>query len=364
MRRTSRQIHIGPVSLGGAAPVVVQSMTKTDTEDVEATLRQIRELADIGCEVVRLAVPHEEAASALPAIVASSPLPLIADIHFNYRFALRALEAGIHGLRLNPGNIGETWKVREVVLASQSARVPIRIGVNAGSLESDLKASYRDDIPQAMVESALRQIRILEELGFEDTKISLKASDVTTTVAAYRRIAEVCDYPLHLGITEAGTAFTGTVKSSVGLGILLAEGIGDTIRVSLAADPLEEVRVAYEILSALGIRQRGVSIIACPTCGRLEFDMLTLVSRIEREIATLATPVKVAIMGCVVNGPGEAEGADVGLAAGNGYALLFKRGKIVSKIKEEEYFERLLEAIQEVVAEAEASSPEKSPLQN
>lgn len=351
MRRKSRQISVGEVVIGGSAPVVVQSMTKTDTEDVEATLSQIRELAAVGCEIVRVAVPNEEAVAALPAIVGSSPVPLIADIHFNYRFALRALEAGIHGLRLNPGNIGEPWKVKEVVRAAQDARAPIRIGVNAGSLESDLKEKYRDNIPKAMLESALRHLRILEELGFEDTKVSLKASDVPTTISAYRLIAEACDYPLHLGITEAGTLFTGTVKSSVGLGTLLGEGIGDTVRVSLAADPIEEVRVAYEILGALGLRRRGVTIIACPTCGRLEFDMLTLVSRIERSIASLETPLKVAIMGCVVNGPGEAEDADVGLAAGNGYGLLFKRGQIIGKIKEEEYFDLLLQAIHDVARE-------------
>lgn len=355
MRRKSRQINVGAVAIGGDAPIVVQSMTKTDTEDVEATLSQIRELASVGCEIVRVAVPNEEAAAALPSIVASSPVPLIADIHFNYRFALRALDAGIHGLRLNPGNIGEPWKVKELVKAAQSSRVPIRIGVNAGSLESDLKDKYRDNIPQAMVESALRQIRILEDLGFEEAKVSLKASDVPTTVAAYRLIAETRDYPLHLGITEAGTFFTGTVKSSIGIGMLLSEGIGDTVRVSLAADPVEEVRVAYEILGALGLRRRGVTLIACPTCGRLEFDMLALVSRIERAIAPMETPIKVAIMGCVVNGPGEAEDADVGLAAGNGYGLLFKRGKIIGKIREEEYFDRLLKTIQELAEEGEAS---------
>jgi len=279
MRTKSRQIQVGGVPIGGGAQVVVQSMTKTDTEDVEATLNQISQLAAEGCEIVRVAVPHEKAASALPDIVADSSLPVIADIHFNYRFALKALEAGIHGLRLNPGNIGEPWKVKEVVQAALAADVPIRIGVNAGSLEADLKEKYRGDVPRAMVESALRQIRLLEDLGFDAIKLSLKASDVPTTVAAYRRIAEACDYPLHLGITEAGSIFSGTIKSSVGLGIILSEGIGDTIRVSLAGDAVEEVRVAYEILGALGLRHRGVTIVACPTCGRLEFDMLSLVAR-------------------------------------------------------------------------------------
>jgi (E)-4-hydroxy-3-methylbut-2-enyl-diphosphate synthase len=337
-------------------------MTKTETDDVERTLAQIRELASVGCDIVRVAVPDEKAASALPAIVSSSPVPLIADIHFNYKFALRALDAGIHCLRLNPGNIGEQWKVKEVVRAAQKYATPIRIGVNAGSLESDLKVKHKFDVPRAMVESALRQIRTLEDLGFEETKVSLKASDVPKTLAAYRLMAEACDYPLHLGITEAGTLFTGTVKSSVGLGILLSEGIGDTVRVSLASNPVEEVRVAYEILGALGIRQRGVTIIACPTCGRLEFDMLTLVARVERALSTLETPLKVAIMGCVVNGPGEAEEADVGLAAGNGYGLLFIRGKIVRKMKEEEYFDCLLEAIQDLAAGQDPLQEEKSPL--
>ncbi len=355
MRPHRRQIHVGGVPIGGGAPIVVQSMTKTDTEDIKATLAQIHDLSAQGCEVVRVAVPHEKAAEAFADIVAASPLPLIADIHFNYRFALRALEAGVHGLRLNPGNIGEPWKVEEVVRAALAAEVPIRIGVNAGSLEAGLKAKYRDDVPQAMVESALGQIRILEDIGFEAIKLSLKASDVQTTVEAYRRMVEACDYPLHVGITEAGSLFSGTIKSSVGIGILLSEGIGDTIRVSLAADALEEVRVGYEILAALGLRQRGVTIVACPTCGRLEFDMLSLVSRIEQEIALLETPIKVSIMGCVVNGPGEAEKSDIGLAAGNGYGLLYKKGEIVGKIKEDEYFERLLEAIHTLAAEKATS---------
>ena len=355
MRTKSRQIEVGGVPIGGGAQVVVQSMTKTNTEDVEATLTQISQLAAEGCEIVRVAVPHEKAASALPDIVADSSLPVIADIHFNYRFALKALEAGIHGLRLNPGNIGEPWKVKEVVQAALAADVPIRIGVNAGSLEADLKEKFRGDVPRAMVDSALRQIRLLEDLGFDAIKLSLKASDVPTTVAAYRRMAEVCDYPLHLGITEAGSIFSGTIKSSVGLGIILSEGIGDTIRVSLAGDAVEEVRVGYEILGALGLRHRGVTIVACPTCGRLEFDMLSLVARIEREIAPLETPIKVAIMGCVVNGPGESEKADVGLAAGNGYGLLYRKGKIVGKITEHEYYDRLLEAIHAAAAEAEHS---------
>jgi (E)-4-hydroxy-3-methylbut-2-enyl-diphosphate synthase len=329
-------------------------MTKTDTEDVEATLAQIRELASVGCEIVRVAVPNEEAALALPKIVSQSPIPVIADI--NYRFALRAVDAGVHGLRLNPGNIGEAWKVKEVVKAARQAGVPIRIGVNAGSLEADLKEKYCDDMPQAMVESALRQIHLLEDLGFEAIKVSLKASDVSATVEAYRRFARASDYPLHLGITEAGTLFSGTVRSSVGLGILLSEGIGDTIRVSLAGEATDEVRVAYEILASLGLRQRGVTIVACPTCGRLEFDMLSLVSRIERELASLDAPIKVAIMGCVVNGPGEAEKADVGLAAGSGYGLLYHRGKIVAKIREEEYYERLLETIREAAAGTVATS--------
>lgn len=355
MRTKSRQIEVGGVPIGGGAQIVVQSMTKTKTEDVEATLTQISQLAAEGCEIVRVAVPHKKAASALADIVADSSLPVIADIHFNYRLALTALEAGIHGLRLNPGNIGEPWKVKEVVQAALAADVPIRIGVNAGSLEADLKEKFRGDVPRAMVESALRQIRLLEDLGFDAIKLSLKASDVPTTVAAYRRMAEVCDYPLHLGITEAGSLFSGTIKSSVGLGIILSEGIGDTIRVSLAGDAVEEVRVGYEILGALGLRHRGVTIVACPTCGRLEFDMLSLVARIEREIAPLETPIKVAIMGCVVNGPGESEKADVGLAAGNGYGLLYRKGKIVGKIKEHEYYDRLLDAIHAAAAEVDQS---------
>ncbi|MBI5379787.1 MAG: flavodoxin-dependent (E)-4-hydroxy-3-methylbut-2-enyl-diphosphate synthase, partial [Nitrospirae bacterium] len=315
-RRKTRAIRVGSVRIGGGAPVVVQSMTATDTRDVAATVAQIRALAAAGCEIVRVAVPDEEAAAALGAIRAQIPVPLIADIHFNYRLALEALWQGVNGLRLNPGNIGGKDRIREVVLAAKDRDVSIRIGVNAGSLERDLLEQYGWPTAEAMVESAVRHIAILEELGFSAIKVSLKASHVPLAVEAYRLFASKYDYPLHLGITEAGTFLPGTVKSSVGMGILLAEGIGDTIRVSLADDPVEEVRVAYEILKALGVRRRGVNVIACPTCGRLEIDLIKLAREVEARLAHVTEPLDIAVLGCVVNGIGEAKEADFGIAGG------------------------------------------------
>jgi len=348
-RRKTRQITLGSVKIGGNAPVAVQSMCNTDTRDAEATLAQIRQLEQAGCELVRLAVPDEEAAVALGKIKKGTDLPLIADIHFDHRLALEAVKQGVDGLRINPGNIGGKDKVSEVVRACKDRGIPIRIGVNAGSLEKHLIEKYQHPTPEAIVESAFGHLRILEELHFSDIKVSLKASDVMTTVAAYRLFSEQSDYPLHIGISEAGTLFSGTIKSSVGLGILLAEGIGDTMRVSLTADPVEEVRVAYEILKALKIRQHGVNIISCPTCGRTEINIIGLAQEVERRLASIKEPLTVAVMGCVVNGPGEAREADVGIAGGKGIGLLFKNGNIIKKLDEKELADVLVKEVEEIV---------------
>jgi (E)-4-hydroxy-3-methylbut-2-enyl-diphosphate synthase len=347
-RRKSRQIKVGTVAIGGDAPVAVQSMTNTDTRDIHSTREQIQALAAAGCELVRLAVIDEQAAKALHSIKVDCPVPLIADIHFDYRLALAALESGIDGLRLNPGNIGEEWKVREVVKAARERRVPIRIGVNAGSLEKELLTKYQGPSARGMVESALGHIHILEELGFEDIKVSLKASNVPLMLAAYRSLAAEVDYPLHLGVTEAGTVNSGTIKSAVGIGALLAEGIGDTIRVSLTGDPLPEIRVAYEILKALNLRQRGAEIISCPTCGRTRINLAQLADKVEAKLQTVDKPIKVAVMGCVVNGPGEAREADIGIAGGNGQGLIFKKGEIIARVPEDQLLDMLFKEIDQM----------------
>ena len=345
MRTETRQIKIGPVLIGGGAPCSVQSMCSTDTRDVSTTLEQIRNLADSGCEIVRCAVPDIDAAVALGEIKRQSSIPVVADIHFDYKLALKVLEGGIDGLRLNPGNIGEKWKVAEVVKAAAERQVPIRIGVNAGSLEKELLERYGHPTPEAMVESALGHIRILEDLGYREIKISLKASDVMKTVAAYRLLASRVDYPLHIGITEAGTIFSGTVKSAVGLGILLAEGIGDTMRVSLTGDVLDEVRVGYEILKSLGLRQRGVNFVSCPTCGRCQINLIKVAEEVEKRLQGIDKRITVAVMGCAVNGPGEAREADVGIAGGKGEGLLFRHGEIIRKVPEGQLADALLEEI-------------------
>jgi len=349
MRRKTRQISLGSVAIGGSAPVAVQSMCNTDTRDSEATLSQIRRLEQAGCEIVRLAVPDEEAAFALGKIRKGAAIPLIADIHFDYRLAIEAVKQGVDGLRINPGNIGGKDKVREVVRACKDHGIPIRIGVNAGSLEKHLMEKYQHPTPEAIVESAFGHIRILEDLDYREIKVSLKASDVLTTVAAYRLFSEKTHYPLNIGISEAGTLFSGTIKSSVGLGILLAEGIGDTMRVSLTADPIEEVRVAYAILKSLKIRQRGVNIISCPTCGRTEIDIIGLAQEVENRLASIKEPLTVAVMGCVVNGPGEARAADVGIAGGKGVGLLFKHGEIIKKFEEKELANVLVREVEKIV---------------
>ena len=344
-RRHSRTIQIGSVTVGGNAPVTVQSMTNTPTQDIPATLAQIRRLESAGCEIIRVAVPDNDAADAIKTIKAGITIPLIADIHFDHRLAIQATQAGADGLRLNPGNIGGPDKVREVVRCAQDHGVPIRIGVNAGSLEKDLMESHGGATPAAMVASALRHVSLLQELDFHAIKISLKASDVGRTLAAYRLLAEQTDLPLHIGVTEAGSLYTGIVKSAIGIGMLLAEGIGDTLRVSLTRDPVEEVRVGYEILKALGIRRRGPDIIACPTCGRTEIDLFDIVEKVETRVQHFKKPVKIAIMGCVVNGPGEAREADIGIAGGKGLGILFKKGKVVRKVPEDQLVHTLLEEI-------------------
>ncbi len=353
-RRRSRPVHVGDVQVGGDAPVVVQTMTNTDTADAEATLKQIAQLAGLGAEIVRVAVPDKAAAAALPEIVRRTPVPLIADIHFDHRLALASIRAGIHGLRLNPGNIRNPDKVRQVVRAAKERGIPIRVGVNEGSLpplSSLAEGELPPPKPQRMVDAALWEIGILQEMGFEDIKISLKAFDVPTMVSAYREIAKRVPYPLHLGVTEAGTPGAGSVRSAVGIGILLAEGIGDTIRVSLAADPAEELPVAWSILSSLNIRQRGATIIACPTCGRIEIDLIPLVNQVEAHFQKLGRPITVAVMGCVVNGPGEARDADIGLAAGKGKGAIFRKGEVVRVVPEKQFLSALVEEGQRVIAE-------------
>src|SRR5437660_7152229 len=337
----SRPVQIKNVQIGRGAPGVVQSMTKADTADVGATVAEIVEMVRAGCEIVRVAVPDKDAAVALKEIRKRVPdVPLVADIHFHYKLALMALEAGVDKLRLNPGNIGAHERVREVVRAAQAQKVPIRIGVNGGSLEKDLLKKYGTATPEAMVESALRHIQILEDLDFTDIIVSLKASDVHRTVAAYRLLASQVDYPLHLGVTEAGTSFGGTIKSSIGLGILLHEGIGDTIRVSLAAEPQDEVRVAWEILKSLDLRKRGVTVVACPTCGRLDVDdFVGIVTEIERRLAHVEEPLHLSIMGCAVNGPGEAHDSHLGITFGRNVGMIYKNGVPMRKVSGEDIVE-------------------------
>lgn len=347
-RQPTKQIILGNIKIGGSAPVIVQSMTKTDTRDVRSTVSQIKRLEAAGCEIIRVAVLNLDAARAIKSVKKKIKIPLVADIHFDHRLALEAVKSGADGLRINPGNIGSILKVNEVVSAARDKGIPIRIGVNAGSLEKKLLKKYRRPTSKALVESASGHIRILEDLKFTSIKVSLKASDVPKTVEAYRLFSKKFKYPLHIGISEAGPAFSGTIKSAVGLGILLSEGIGDTIRVSLTADPVEEVKVAYEILKSLYLRQKGPEIISCPTCGRCELDLIGLVDKVETKLMDMKNPVKVAVMGCVVNGPGEAREADIGIAGGKGIGILFKHGKVVKKLKERELFSELMKEIKKL----------------
>ena len=347
-KKQTRPVMVGAVKIGGDAPVIVQSMTNTDTRNAGATIAQIEELSQVGCEIVRVAVPDREAADALAEIKRGIDIPLIADIHFDYRLALAALAAGVDGLRINPGNIGGTAKVREVVAAARERRVPIRIGVNAGSLEKDLLKKYGGVTPEALVESALNHIRLLEELNYPEIKVSLKASNIPLMLGAYRKLTDVVDYPMHVGVTEAGTVKGGTIKSAVGIGALLAEGIGDTVRVSLTGHPRHEVMVAWEIIKALNLRQRGVELISCPTCGRTQINLIRIAEEVEERLAKVDKPIKVAVMGCAVNGPGEAREADVGIAGGKGVGLIFRKGEIIRQVPEDRLLEELLKEVEEL----------------
>ena len=343
-RRKSKELYIGNVKIGNNSPISVQSMCNTDTRDINATSRQIQELADAGCEIVRLAVLNKEAGEAIKDLVKISPVPLIADIHFDYRLAIQCINNGIAALRLNPGNIGKRENVEKVVTLAKQQQIPIRIGVNAGSLEKELKEK---DIPlhKKMVESAMKHIQILEDLDFDLIKVSLKSSDVLTTIEAYQLMAQKVDYPLYLGVTEAGTLKAGLVKSSVGLGTLLSQGIGDTIRVSLTENPVEEVYAGYEILKSLGLRQKGVNFVSCPTCGRTQIDLIGLAKQVEERFKNLEANITIATMGCAVNGPGEASHADFGIAGGIGEGYVFKKGEIVAKVPESELLDKLEEII-------------------
>jgi len=343
-RRFTKPVHVGAVQVGGGAPVIVQSMTSTDTRNVGATVEQISRLEEAGCEIVRLAVPDKKAVEALGQIKKAVGVPLIADIHFDYRLALGALENGADAIRINPGNMAAE-NLQSVIARAREMRSVIRIGVNSGSLEKDVLAKHGGRTADALVESALRTVAFFEDNGFDALKLSLKSSDVMTTIEAYRGIAVKTQYPLHLGITEAGGLLRAAVKSSVGLGILLYEGIGDTIRVSVTGDPIREIPVAYGILGALGLRRRGPDIISCPTCGRCEIDLLSLLEEVERRTEGMKKYMKIALMGCIVNGPGEAAEADIGIAGGKGAGVLFKKGKIIRKIKEERFVEELMEEL-------------------
>lgn len=341
MRKNTRQVQVGSLKIGGGAPIVVQSMTNTDTRDVKATAAQIRALSEAGCELVRLAVPDQEAASALESLSQHSPVPLVADIHFDHRLALASLRAGVHKLRLNPGNIGSLSKVKEVVKAARERAVPIRIGVNSGSISPSHLEKY-GRTAKAMVESALEQIRIFESLDFQEIVVSLKATQIDLTLQAYEQLSSKVNYPLHLGITEAGTKWFGTIKSAAGLGALFSRGYGDTFRVSLTADPVEEVKVAWAILAALGLRQRGPVFISCPTCGRTEIDLEGIAAQVEKRLSDFPLPLTIATMGCIVNGPGEAADADLGITGGKGVGIIFRRGKILRRVPEEDLVEELV----------------------
>jgi len=341
-RRKTRKIHVGNVAVGGDSPISVQSMTNTDTRDVEKTVGQIHRLEAAGCEIIRVAVLDNEAAKAIRAIQDKITIPLIADIHFDHRLAIAAMESGVDGIRINPGNLGGEEKIANVVAAAKQHKLPIRVGVNSGSIEKDLLKKYGYPTPEnsdALIESGMRNVGLLEKHGFHEIKISIKSSDVLTTVNSYKKLSKITDYPLHLGVTEAGGLIAGTVKSSVALCLLFSEGIGDTFRISLTRDPVEEVRVAFELLRSLKIRERGPELISCPTCGRTRIDLFGLAEEVEKYVQTMESPLKVAVMGCVVNGPGEAKQADIGVAGGNGVGIIFKKGEIWKKVSEEDLME-------------------------
>ena len=355
IRKKTRQIKIGNVFIGGDAPISVQSMTNTDTRNTVATISQIKGLEKAGCELIRVAVPDLESAEAIRVIRDGISIPLIADIHFDWRLAVASMENGAQGIRINPGNLGGAEKLARVVDAAKVWKVPIRVGVNSGSIEKDLLEKYgypTPENPSSLIESALRNVKLLEKQGFNDIKISIKSSDTLTTIAGYRLLSEQTDYPLHIGVTEAGGLIAGTVKSSVALGILLFDGIGDTFRISLTRDPVEEVRVGYELLRSLRIRERGPEMISCPTCGRTQIDLFPIAEAVEKHLQTMETRLKVAVMGCVVNGPGEAREADIGIAGGKGVGIIFKKGTIFKKVKEEELLQVFLEELKKMDKEA------------
>ncbi len=346
MRKKTREVRIGDRVIGGEAPILVQSMCNTDTRDAAATIRQILALEEAGCEIIRVAVPDEAAAEALPAIRKGIHIPLVADIHFDYRLALAALAAGVDKIRINPGNIGDAGRVRQVVEEAKARGVAIRVGVNSGSLEKDILAKYGGPTPEGLVESALRHVEILEHCGFYDTVISLKGSDVPLTIAAYEEMSRQVAYPLHVGVTEAGTVWAGTIKSAAGIGAILARGLGDTIRVSLTGDPVEEVRVGREILKAMGLRRFGPTLVSCPTCGRTQIDLIGIARQVEERCQSLDKDIKVAVMGCVVNGPGEAREADVGIAGGRGVGMVFRKGEVIRTVPEADLVDALFEEIE------------------
>lgn len=348
-RRISKKIKLGNVCIGGNAPITVQSMCNTDTRDVEKTVEQIKRLQKAGCEIIRVAIPDNEAAAAIKRIKDQIDIPIVADIHFDYRLALKAVESGADGLRINPGNIGGMKKVRQVADAAMSVNIPIRIGVNGGSLDKKVIEKYNGASPEAAVESALNETRFLKDAGFDAIKLSIKFSDVNRTVLSYRMLSQKVPYPLHLGVTEAGSLISGTVKSAIGIGMLLNDGIGDTLRVSLTRDPVEEVQVGYEILKALGIRQRGINWVSCPTCGRCEIDLFSLAEAAEKRLAYIKKPLTVAVMGCIVNGPDEAKEADIGIAGGRGSGILFKKGKLMKKIPENELLNSLIYEVESLI---------------
>ncbi|KEI10394.1 4-hydroxy-3-methylbut-2-en-1-yl diphosphate synthase [Clostridium sp. K25] len=348
IRKKTKKIKIGNIYIGGDSPITVQSMNNTDTRDIKATIKQINDLQHAGCDITRCAVLDMNAAEALKEITRAVNIPVVADIHFDYKLALKSIENGISALRINPGNIGNIEKVRAVAKAAQERNIPIRIGVNSGSLEKELLEKYNGVCPEALVESALKHVRILEDINFDDIVISLKSSNVNQMIESYRIISQKVNYPLHIGVTESGTIWRGTIKSSIGIGTLISEGIGDTIRVSLTGDPIEEIKVGKEILKATGHIKEGIEFVSCPTCGRTQIDLIKLANEVEEKLSSINKNIKIAIMGCIVNGPGEAKEADLGIAGGNGEGLIFKKGKILRKVKEENLIYELVKEVEKI----------------
>ncbi len=344
-RRNTKKIKLGNIYVGGDSPITVQSMTNTDTRNISATVSQIIKLEEAGCDIIRCAVPDMEASEALEKIIKQVHIPIVADIHFDYRLALSSIKSGVSALRINPGNIGTKERIKAVAEAAKEKNIPIRIGVNSGSVEKDILSKYNNICPEALVESALKHVTILEDLNFFDIAISIKSSNVLQMIDSYRLISKKVEYPLHVGVTESGTIWRGTIKSSVGIGTLLCEGIGDTIRISLTGDPVEEVKVGKEILKSIGLLDSGVEFISCPTCGRTQIDLIKIAKEVEEKVSKLDKKIKIAVMGCAVNGPGEAREADIGIAGGNGEGLIFKKGEIIKKVKEENLVEELLKEI-------------------